>query len=61
MKNQSVVDHTALKEGTVGHLKHYEKEFERVKELADNATGDLANQLYMELDGIVMILESYQP
>ncbi|WP_431129935.1 hypothetical protein [Flagellimonas flava] len=58
---ESIVKHTSFKHGTIGHLKHYENEYERVKELADNATGELANELYYELDGIRMILEEYQP
>lgn len=49
------------KDGTIEHLKHYEAEYERVKELADNATGETANRLYQELDGIKLILDSYTP
>lgn len=47
--------------GTIGHYMHHVKEHERVKELADNSTGNLANELYMELDRITMILEDYLP
>ena len=61
MENQSVVNHTSFKLGTIGHLKHYESEFARVKKLAENATGKLADKLYLELDGITMILEDYLP
>ncbi|MEE9361626.1 MAG: hypothetical protein V3U92_03415 [Cellulophaga sp.] len=60
-KRESIVIHTDFKDGTTEHLKHYETEYERVKELADNATGELANTLYFELDSIIMILESYKP
>lgn len=47
--------------GTIEHCKYYVSEYERIKELADNAIGNLANELYMELDGIVIVLEEYQP
>lgn len=47
--------------GSIRHYKYYSNEYERIKELADNTTGDMANQLYCELDGIVLILEEYEP
>tara|TARA_R110002072_G_scaffold247503_1_gene406718 strand:- start:374 stop:574 length:201 start_codon:yes stop_codon:yes gene_type:complete len=46
--------------GTIEHYKYYVSEYERIKELADNAIGNLANDLYLELDGIEMVLEEYK-
>jgi len=59
-KSESIVVHTGFKEGTIEHYKHYKNEYKRIKELADNATGELANALYFELDGIRIILDSYE-
>lgn len=45
--------------GTIEHYKYVISEYERAKNLAENAVGDLANELFMELDGIVMVMEEY--
>lgn len=47
--------------GSIGHYQHHVDEHNRVKELAENAIGELAHELYMELDSITMILEDYLP
>lgn len=49
-----------LKLGTVGHYKHFLSEYERIKTLAENATGETAEELYQELDGIRLVLEEYE-
>lgn len=61
MKNMDIsIVQTALPLGSIAHYKHYVNEFERIKELAKNATGNKADELYLELDGILMILEKYE-
>ncbi len=60
-KAQSIVLHTPYPEGTPEHQKHYIAEFDRIKLLAHHATGELAELLFTELDGIRLILESYEP
>jgi hypothetical protein len=46
--------------GTMKHYKHFISKYKRVKALADNAIGDFANELYMELDGITLVLDQYK-
>ena len=48
-----------FKEGTLEYLKHHQAEYERIKELADNAKGETANRLYQELHQVKLVLDTY--
>lgn len=46
--------------GHIAHYQHHLAEYDRVKALAEHTIGVEADILFMELQGIAMVLEAYE-